>query len=238
MSTITAIYEILGRTLTESTIARSGDYSRYEPSTFLFSIIIVCPFSKITNGSFQNALDVVGFSKEEQFNLFRILAAILHIGNVPIAEDRDKQAHIRDSSQLEKAAHLLGVRVNDLSRALRQPRVRAGKEIVSQARSMAQVTAEMASLCRTLYEKNFGCLVDTVNRALDRTSYDSTFIGVLDIAGFEIFEKNSFEQVSSSSSFLRAVCTVSSERDELASPPFSFASIIRTRSFNNFLTTT
>jgi myosin heavy chain 9/10/11/14 len=179
----------------ELTTARNGELSKY---ALLSGILPLHPRLFIPLP--QRALNVVGFSKEEQFNLFRILAAILHISNVPITQDRDQQAHIRDPSQLEKAAHLLGVRVSDLSRALRQPRVRAGKEIVSQARNMAQVTAEMASLCRTLYEKNFGALVETINRALDRSNYDSTFIGVLDIAGFEIFEQNSFEQVNDHSS--------------------------------------
>jgi len=53
----------------------------------------------------------------------------------------------------------------------------------------------MAALCKTLYEKTFSNIVDRINRALDRPTSKSTFIGVLDIAGFEIFETNSFEQL-------------------------------------------
>lgn len=71
----------------------------------------------------------------------------------------------------------------------------AGHEWVTQARSKEQTMSELSSLCKTLYEKSFGAMVDRVNKALDRPSSKSTFIGVLDIAGFEIFTVNSFEQL-------------------------------------------
>lgn len=54
---------------------------------------------------------------------------------------------------------------------------------------------ELGALCKTLYEKSFGAIVDRINVALDRPSSKSTFIGVLDIAGFEIFEINGYEQL-------------------------------------------
>ena len=46
-----------------------------------------------------------------------------------------------------------------------------------------------------LYEKSFSQLIDQINRVLDRPSSKSTFIGVLDIARFEIFETNTYEQL-------------------------------------------
>jgi myosin protein heavy chain len=143
----------------------------------------------------QHALNVVGFSPGEQADLFRIVAAILHIGNIAVTEDRSQQAYIRDNSALEKACHLLGLPVAELSKALLRPRVKAGREWVTQARTKKQVEDEMGSLCKAIYEKNFGSLVDRINKALDRPISKSTFIGVLDIAGFEIFETNGFEQL-------------------------------------------
>jgi myosin protein heavy chain len=69
-----------------------------------------------------------------------------------------------------------------------RPKVKAGRETVVQARTKQQAADEIASLCKTMYEKTFGRVVDMVNRALDRPKEGGQFIGVLDIAGFEIFE--------------------------------------------------
>lgn len=136
----------------------------------------------------QRALDTVGFTSDEQLNLFKIIAAILHLGNVTVGGT--DQAHIRDPSQLERICHLLGIdNSSDLLNALVRPKVKAGREWVVQARTSRQVIDELAALSKALYEKNFGAIVDRINKALGRPS-TKTFIGVLDIAGFEIFETN------------------------------------------------
>lgn len=141
------------------------------------------------------ALDVVGFTPEAQFDLFRIVAAILHIGNIVINTSRADDATMQDASQAERACHLLGIPLAEFTRAVLRPRALAGREWVTQARTRRQALDELAALCKTLYEKSFGALVDQINRALDRPSSKSTFIGVLDIAGFEIFEINGYEQL-------------------------------------------
>ncbi|KAF8634039.1 hypothetical protein AX17_004304 [Amanita inopinata Kibby_2008] len=143
----------------------------------------------------QSALDIVGFAPNEQFDLFRIVAAVLHIGNITITSTRADDAVMPDPSQAERVCHLLGVPVTEFTRAVLSPRVLAGREMVTQARTRQQALDELAALCKTLYEKSFGLLVDHINRALDRPSSKSTFIGVLDIAGFEIFETNAYEQL-------------------------------------------
>ncbi len=102
---------------------------------------------------------------------------------------------MQDTSQAERACHLLGVPLVEFTRAVLRPRALAGREWVTQARTRRQALDELAALCKTLYEKSFGALVDQINRALDRPSSKSTFIGVLDIAGFEIFEVNGYEQL-------------------------------------------
>ncbi|PWN46171.1 hypothetical protein IE81DRAFT_86032 [Ceraceosorus guamensis] len=141
------------------------------------------------------ALSMVGFASEEQHNLFKVIASILQVGNIELADDRSEQARITNGAQVEKACHLLGVPVQELTTALVRPRIKAGREWVAQARTRQQVQDEMAALCKTMYEKMFGTIVDRINQALDRPTSKSTFIGVLDIAGFEIFEVNSFEQL-------------------------------------------
>ncbi|KAK0538955.1 class II myosin [Tilletia horrida] len=141
------------------------------------------------------AFRIVGFSDEERLNMLRVVAAILHIGNINIADDRSEQARITNAAAVEKVCHVLGLPEQELTKALLRPRVKAGREWVTQSRTRKQVIDEMAALCKTMYEKTFASLVERVNRALDRPTSKSTFIGVLDIAGFEIFEVNSFEQL-------------------------------------------
>jgi myosin heavy chain 9/10/11/14 len=119
----------------------------------------------------------------------------MHIGNVTITSTRSDDAVMPDPSQAERVCHLLGIPVPEFTRAVLRPRVLAGREWVSQARTKQQALDELSALCKTLYEKSFGLLVDRINRALDRPSSKSTFIGVLDIAGFEIFETNAYEQL-------------------------------------------
>ena len=121
-------------------------------------------------------------------DLFRIVAAILHLGNIEISGDRSNQAQIRTPSQVERACHLLGIPPAEFTKAVLRPKVKAGRETVVQARTKQQAVDEIASLAKTVYEKTFGSIVEMVNRALDRPKETSTFIGVLDIAGFEIFE--------------------------------------------------
>ncbi|KAF7288155.1 Myosin II heavy chain [Mycena chlorophos] len=143
----------------------------------------------------KTALDTVGFTQAEQFDLFRIIAAILHIGNISITSTRADDAVMPDPSQAERVCHLLGMPVAEFTRAVLRPRTLAGREWVTQARTRQQALNELAALCKTLYEKSFGAIVDRINVALDRPSSKSTFIGVLDIAGFEIFEINGYEQL-------------------------------------------
>lgn len=138
---------------------------------------------------------MVGFSAAEQLDLFRIVAAVLHLGNITIAATRADDALMPDPSQAERACHILGIPVAEFTRAVLRPRVLAGREWVTQARTKQQALDELGALSKTLYEKSFGALVDRINRALDRPTSKSTFIGVLDIAGFEIFEVNAYEQL-------------------------------------------
>lgn len=141
------------------------------------------------------ALRTMGFSSQEEHWLFLVVALILHLGNISLSEDRSGQARVDNMQQLTLISELMGVEPTQLHNALVRPTVRAGREMVTQARTKKQVQDEIAALCKTMYEKTFGWLVDRINTVLDRPTSKSQFIGVLDIAGFEIFETNSFEQL-------------------------------------------
>ncbi|CAG8531243.1 4224_t:CDS:10 [Paraglomus brasilianum] len=141
------------------------------------------------------AMDVVGFTKQEQLDLFRVVAAVLHLGNIQVTGSRDNQAYITDKSIAEKVCNILGMPVDDFVKSLLKPHVKAGREWVAQARTKEQVIYSIDALAKALYERNFSAIVDRINQTTDRPTQKETFIGVLDIAGFEIFEDNSFEQL-------------------------------------------
>ena len=85
-------------------------------------------------------------------------------------------------------AKLLDIESDDLYRNLLKPKIKVGNEYVTQGRTKDQVCFSIGALCKAIYDKLFKWLVNRCNRTLSTQSKKSFFIGVLDIAGFEIFE--------------------------------------------------
>ncbi|KAI8612961.1 myosin head, motor domain-containing protein [Chytriomyces sp. MP71] len=137
-----------------------------------------------------NAMSIMCISEDEQFSLYRVIAAIMHLGNISVIGDKEDQAQMTESghSVVEKVCHVLGIPVPDFTKSLLKPKIKAGRDWVTQARNVSQVVYSIEALARALYERMFGKLVDRINEAISYPSSKSTFIGVLDIAGFEIFE--------------------------------------------------
>jgi myosin heavy chain 9/10/11/14 len=137
----------------------------------------------------KSALRIMGIDANEQMNLWKTISAILHLGNIVISSDRSDQARISDLAQAELACHILGIPADAFVKAVLNPRVRAGREWVNQSRTQSQAVHSLEALAKALYEKAFGYLVERINLSMDRPSASKTsFIGVLDIAGFEIFQ--------------------------------------------------
>ncbi|SPN99827.1 related to myosin II [Cephalotrichum gorgonifer] len=148
------------------------------------------------------AFSVMGFSDKEQASILRTVAAVLHLGNISVVKESRTADQARlapeSQSQAAKFCQLLGVPLEPFIRALLHPKVKAGREWVEKVQTPDQVRLGIDALAKGIYERGFGDLVSRINRQLDRNSVgldDSHFIGVLDIAGFEIFEENSFEQL-------------------------------------------
>lgn len=87
-----------------------------------------------------------------------------------------------------KVATLLGVDVADLYKNLLKPRIKVGNEFVTQGRNKDQVTNSVGALCKGMFDRLFKWLVKKCNETLDTKQKRQHFIGVLDIAGFEIFD--------------------------------------------------
>jgi myosin protein heavy chain len=152
--------------------------------------------------SLVEAFNIMGFSEKEQHAILRTVAAVLHLGNVNVMKESRSadQARLAPDarSQAEKVCKLLGIPIEPFLQGLLHPRVKAGREWVEKVQTPDQVRLAIDALSKGIYERGFGDLVTRINRQLDRTGMgldDSHFIGVLDIAGFEIFENNSFEQL-------------------------------------------
>lgn len=148
------------------------------------------------------AFHVMGFSDAEQMSIFKTVSSVLHLGSITATKEsmRADQASLANGAlaQARKVCHLLGIPVDAFVKGLLHPMVKAGREWVEKVQTPEQVKAGIDALSKGIYERTFGDLVSRINRQLDRTGMgldDSRFIGVLDIAGFEIFENNSFEQL-------------------------------------------
>lgn len=138
----------------------------------------------------KDGMDIMGMKPEEQMDLFRSVAGVLHLGNLHFAADREDQALMTEKGQqvAEKVCHVLGIPVAEFTKNLLKPKIKAGRDLVTQARNVEQVSYSVEALARALYERMFAKLIDRINEALYTPNSKSTFIGVLDIAGFEIFD--------------------------------------------------
>ncbi|XP_063109245.1 myosin-14 isoform X3 [Cavia porcellus] len=143
------------------------------------------------------SLRVLGFTPEEITSMLRMVSAVLQFGNVILKSERNTdQATMPDNTAAQKLCRLLGLGVTDFSRALLTPRIKVGRDYVQKAQTKEQADFALEALAKATYERLFRWLVLRLNRALDRSPRQgASFLGILDIAGFEIFQLNSFEQL-------------------------------------------
>ncbi|XP_035686562.1 myosin-16-like isoform X3 [Branchiostoma floridae] len=142
------------------------------------------------------AFDILGFSQTEKNDVYRLTAGIMHFGNMKFKQrPREEQAECDGMEHAEKTSHLFGVSSAEMTKALLKPRVKVGNEYVVKGQTMEQCFYSVGALCKAIYNRLFSWLVKRLNTTLDTKMQRQYFIGVLDIAGFEIFELNSFEQL-------------------------------------------
>uniref|UniRef100_A0A8D0L1C4 Myosin heavy chain 7B n=1 Tax=Sphenodon punctatus TaxID=8508 RepID=A0A8D0L1C4_SPHPU len=143
-----------------------------------------------------HAMDILGFSPEQKYGIYKIVGAVMHFGNMKFKQkQREEQAEADGTEIADKAAYLMGISSGDLIKGLLHPRVKVGNEYVTKGQTVGQVVYAVGALAKATYDRMFKWLVTSINRTLDTRLARQFFIGVLDIAGFEIFEFNSFEQL-------------------------------------------
>ncbi|XP_042243047.1 myosin heavy chain, muscle-like isoform X23 [Homarus americanus] len=142
------------------------------------------------------AFDVLGFSHEEKENVYKVTAAVMHFGEMKFKQrGREEQAEADGTAEGENVAKLMGVEGADLYKNLTKPKIKVGNEFVTQGRNKDQVTYSVGALAKGIYDRTFKWLVKKCNVTLETGQKRVMFIGVLDIAGFEIFDFNGFEQL-------------------------------------------
>jgi len=149
----------------------------------------------------EDAFNVLGFSEIERDSCYMLTAAVMTYGGIEFTtKGRDDQAecsHVGPDTFPGKAAALCGVDAASLLKAFCKPRIKVGTEWVTKAQSCEQATNAVGGIARAIFDRLFKWLIEKCNDTLiDPTLKKCNFCAVLDIAGFEIFEYNGFEQIS------------------------------------------
>ncbi|XP_048754348.1 unconventional myosin-Id-like isoform X2 [Ostrea edulis] len=152
--------------------------------------------------SVMNALKVMGFSYAHAEALWKIVAAILHLGNMEyVAIDDHDHAGVSDDSLLGNIATLLSVTKENLKKTLCSRVIAAGGQVVEKQLTLSDAMYARDAFAKAMYDRMFTWIVGKINEAIDPKASGiayvgkNTVIGVLDIYGFEIFDNNSFEQL-------------------------------------------
>ncbi|KAL9623262.1 MAG: hypothetical protein Q9160_002369 [Pyrenula sp. 1 TL-2023] len=145
----------------------------------------------------RKSLTTLGVKADVQSEIFRILAALLHLGNVKITSTRTASALSSTDPSLVRACGMLGIRADEFAKwTVKKQLITRGEKITSDL-TQQQATVVKDSVSKYLYSSLFDWLVEIINKSLATEAVlerVKSFIGVLDIYGFEHFAKNSFEQ--------------------------------------------
>merc|ERR1711913_131404 len=147
-----------------------------------------------------SAFDIIGFSEQEKWDCYKLTSAVMACGQVRfVQKGRDDQAEIADKDwdYPNKIAELFGVNAQELFKSFCKPKIKVGAEWVTKGQTCEQATNGVGGIARATFDRLFKWLILKCNDTLiDKSMKKANFTAVLDIAGFEIFEYNGFEQIS------------------------------------------
>ncbi len=140
----------------------------------------------------------MNITPDAQVQVFRLLAAILFLGNVEFVapqNNKDKSA-VKNKDVVQKAANLLKVKPGELDAALTSRTIKTGNQSINTPLNLVDAAASRDAFAKSLYSGLFDWIVFELNKAMvpAKGKGKEMTLGVLDIYGFEIFEDNSFEQ--------------------------------------------
>ncbi|XP_077245322.1 myosin-17-like isoform X2 [Tasmannia lanceolata] len=146
----------------------------------------------------RRAMDIVGISEQEQEAIFRVVAAILHIGNIDFAKGKEIDSSVikdeKSKFHLRMTSELLMCDAQSLEDALIKRVMVTPEEVITRTLDPGSALVSRDGLAKTVYSRLFDWLVDKINVSIGQDPNSKSLIGVLDIYGFESFKCNSFEQ--------------------------------------------
>jgi len=142
------------------------------------------------------AFDTLGFSQPEKDDCYKGTIAIAHLGNAKWRQKgREEQAEPEGMDEVTACATLIGVDPEFFVDTFMKPKLKVGKDFVKKGQNVDQVAFSVSATSKSLFARLFDWIVAKVNDSLDAPNPRKYFIGVLDIAGFEIFDLNVLEQL-------------------------------------------
>ncbi|KAF3452326.1 hypothetical protein FNV43_RR02759 [Rhamnella rubrinervis] len=146
----------------------------------------------------RRAMDIVGVSAKEQEAIFRVVAAILHLGNIAFAKGKEVDSSVPKDDKakfhLKMTAELLMCDADALEDALCKRVMITPEEVIKRSLDPQSAAISRDGLAKTIYSRLFDWLVEKINVSIGQDANSRSLIGVLDIYGFESFKSNSFEQ--------------------------------------------
>ncbi|XP_015693143.1 myosin-9-like isoform X2 [Oryza brachyantha] len=149
--------------------------------------------------STRSAMNTVGITEQEQEAIFRVVAAVLHLGNINFVKGREVDSSvIKDEKarfHLNAAAELLMCDRGKLENAMIKRKINTPEGVITTTVDPNSATVSRDGLAKQIYSRLFDWLVNRLNASIGQDENSEHLIGVLDIYGFESFKNNSFEQL-------------------------------------------
>eukprot|EP00267_Zea_mays_P056043 XP_023156079.1 uncharacterized protein LOC100383772 isoform X5 [Zea mays] len=147
----------------------------------------------------RSAMNTVGITEQEQEAIFRVVAAVLHLGNISFVKGREADSSvIKDEKarfHLNATAELLMCDCGNLENALIKRKINTPEGVITTTVDPNSATVSRDGLAKQIYSQLFDWLVNRLNASIGHDTSSDRLIGVLDIYGFESFKTNSFEQL-------------------------------------------
>ncbi|KAJ1285099.1 hypothetical protein BS78_03G254900 [Paspalum vaginatum] len=147
----------------------------------------------------RNAMDTVGITEQEQEAIFRVVAAVLHLGNINFAKGKEVDSSVikddKSRFHLSTAGELLMCDCEKLENALINREINTPEGVITTTVGPNSATISRDGLAKQIYSRLFDWLVNRINASIGQDPDSNKLIGVLDIYGFESFKTNSFEQL-------------------------------------------
>ncbi|KAL0333731.1 UNVERIFIED_CONTAM: Myosin-17 [Sesamum angustifolium] len=142
----------------------------------------------------RRAMDIVGISEEEQEAIFRVVAAVLHLGNIEFSKGKEIDSSVikdeKSRFHLNTTAELLKCNPKSLEDALIKRVMVTPEEVITRTLDPEAALGSRDALAKTVYSRLFDWIVDKINISIGQDPNSKAIIGVLDIYGFESFKQN------------------------------------------------